>query len=58
MNDFPAAALNTCLFTIHFIFRWQKLLKRYRQAYGNCLKDIGKPEQAVLKGIGKPLNSY
>jgi len=49
IKDFPLAALNTCLFTIHFIFRWQKLFKRYRQAYGNWLKDIGKLEQAVLK---------
>ena len=39
INDFPAAALNTCLFAIP--------LANTVQTYGNCLKDMGKPKQAV-----------
>jgi len=29
--------------------------KGYRQAFGQLLKSIGKPENSVLKAIGKPL---
>jgi len=39
IKDFPAAALNTCLFAIP--------LANTVQTYGNCLKDMGKPKQAV-----------
>jgi len=40
INDFPAAALNICLFTIHHTFHWQKLLKRYRQAGTSSIKSL------------------
>jgi len=48
------------IFFVGPLFRWQNLLKRYRQPFGFSLKNTSKSEQVpvLLKGIGRPLKSY